>query len=85
MAILSDTARKRIWARIIRAVSEEREPVALTKTELRAAVEAVDDWVDDNAGAYNAALPTAARTGSVGNFAPSTLSSRTSEIVGRRD
>jgi len=67
MAVLPDATRKRIWARLMAAVSEAREPVALTKTELRAAVEAVDGWVDDNAAAYNVALPTAARTGLTAN------------------
>lgn len=35
---------------------------ALTKADLRAAVDATDQWIDDNASAFNTALPLAART-----------------------
>lgn len=35
---------------------------ALTKADLQAAVNAVDDWIDANEASYNAALPVAART-----------------------
>jgi hypothetical protein len=42
--------------------SDLREPLAVSKWDLLAAVEATDDWIDDNQAAYNAALPEAART-----------------------
>ena len=34
----------------------------LTKAELRAAIDAADQWASDNASAYNAALPQPARS-----------------------
>jgi hypothetical protein len=38
------------------------ESTSWTKPDLLAAVAAVDTWVDDNATAYNSALPLAFRT-----------------------
>jgi hypothetical protein len=35
---------------------------ALTKAQLRAAIDAADAWVDSNAASYNTALPLPART-----------------------
>jgi hypothetical protein len=46
----------------MRDASSERVALDLTKTALRAAVDAVDQWVDDNAAAFNAAIPLPART-----------------------
>jgi hypothetical protein len=34
---------------------------ALTKAQLRAAIDAIDQWVDDNATAFNNAIPQPAR------------------------
>lgn len=34
----------------------------ITKAQLRAAIDAADQWCDDNAASFNTALPTAART-----------------------
>lgn len=43
-------------------LSQVREPLgALTKAELRAAVNAIDQWINDNAAALNAAIPQPAR------------------------
>lgn len=36
-------------------------PGSVTKADLRAAIDAVDDWVDGNAAAFNAAIPQPAR------------------------
>ncbi len=36
-------------------------PGGITKADLRAAIDAADDWADANASAYNLALPVAAR------------------------
>jgi hypothetical protein len=38
------------------------DPSAFTKAELRAAVDAADQWLDDNAASFNSALPVAFRT-----------------------
>lgn len=62
MAVLSNEDRVEIWRDIMNALSGEREPCALTKTDLRAAIDAADAWVDANKASYNNALPAAART-----------------------
>jgi hypothetical protein len=63
MATLSDADRREIWARFMSELSNEREPVAVTKADLRAAFDALDQWADDNAASANQALPVAARNG----------------------
>lgn len=62
MAVLSDAERAAIWADVMRQLSDAREPVAITKAELRAAVDALDTFLDTNAGAINAAIPQPARS-----------------------
>ena len=60
MAVLADGERLAVWARWMR---ENTDPCGtMTKTELRAAVNAIDQWVDDNASAFNLAIPLPART-----------------------
>lgn len=62
MAVLSDADRAQVWARAMRHWSQAGEPLgALTKAELRAAVNAVDAWADSNAAAFNSAIPQPAR------------------------
>lgn len=63
MAVLPDGDRKTVWAKIMQAWSDAREGVAVTKDDLRAAVDAADSWVDGNAASFNTALPVAARNG----------------------
>jgi len=60
MTVLSDPDRADICANI------QRDPLvgtwgAVTKTDLRAAINAADDWANTNAAAFNAALPQPAR------------------------
>jgi hypothetical protein len=60
MAVLDPTNRARAaaqWMRDNTAVLG-----ALSKADLRAAVDATDDWIDSNAASFNQALPVAART-----------------------
>jgi len=42
-------------------LSHSRVPISITKADLRAAVNAVDDWINTNAAAYNTAIPQPAR------------------------
>lgn len=58
MAVMTNEQRKETWAQIMRTVPTP----TLTKAELRAAVDAIDAWINDNAAAFNAALPLPART-----------------------
>lgn len=59
MAVLPDAERREAWAEYMR---ETLALSGLTKAELRAAVDAVDDWVNANAASFNAALPQPARS-----------------------
>lgn len=63
MAVLSESKRIETWGDFMRELSRNREAMSLTKTELRAALDAVDVWVDTNTAAYNSALPAAAQSG----------------------
>lgn len=56
---LSDSDRQSVWADWMRA---NYGPVAVTKPQLRAAVNAADDWVTDNIADFTAALPESLRT-----------------------
>ena len=59
MAVLDATQRARVFAHFMR---EHLGDAAYTKAELTAAIAAADQWADDNAAAYNTALPAAFRT-----------------------
>lgn len=61
MAALSNANRLAIRAAWGSDISSRREAFPLTKPQLDAAIVAVDDWIDINATAFNAALPIAAR------------------------
>lgn len=61
MAILSDPNRVAVWGEFMRT-PEPAETFGLVKADLRAAVNAIDDWVDLNAAAFNVAIPLPART-----------------------
>lgn len=59
MALLSDTIRQEIrdiWMRV------NEENVSIVKDDLRAAVNALDQWLSDNDAAANTAIPEPART-----------------------
>lgn len=60
MAVLSDPNRESVWADFMRTLTPNGETSPLmTKADLRAAVNAADDWADTNASSFNTALPTA--------------------------
>lgn len=60
MAVLSDTDRFSAWADFMRANMGMLG--TLTKSELRAAVDGIDTWLNDNAASANQAIPQPART-----------------------
>ena len=62
MAVLGDADRKAVWATWMADKSRERVALPLLKTDLRAAVDAIDAWVDANAASFNSAIPLPART-----------------------
>jgi hypothetical protein len=62
MAILTDQNRAALWAEVMREMSAGGEGCSITKTDLRLALNAVDQWVDDNSAAFNSAIPQPARS-----------------------
>lgn len=61
MAVLTDEERREIWVDFQRLASAARESLPLTKAELRAAVNALDDYFNSNTAALNTAIPQPAR------------------------
>lgn len=65
MAVLPDPDRFDVWADFMRksqtSITLTSDVTGITKAELRAAVDAVDDWVNTNAAAFNLAIPQPAR------------------------
>jgi hypothetical protein len=61
MAVLSDGDRKAVWADLMSYWSSVRDGVAVSKADLRAAVDAIDQYLHDNAAAINSAIPQPAR------------------------
>jgi len=62
MAVLSDAQRREVWADIMNLVDKSGESIAIDKIALRQAINSSDQWIDDNAAAFNASLPEEART-----------------------
>ncbi len=62
MAVLSDADRFAIWAQYMSDSGAVRDPLPLSKVDLRAAVNAIDVWVDSNLTAFNTAIPQPARS-----------------------
>lgn len=58
MAVLSDNDRIDSWAEFMRL---NTEGIGISKADLRAAVNAADDWANSNAASFNSALPQPAR------------------------
>jgi hypothetical protein len=62
MAVLADTDRAQLWAEFMRDQSAAGAELALSKADLRAAADALDTFLNDNAAAINTAIPLPART-----------------------
>ncbi len=60
MPVLTESDRFAVWARFMR---ENTEACNVAKAEVRAAVNTLDDWLDQNAATINAAIPLPARSG----------------------
>ena len=60
MAVLSEEARAEVTAEFMQ---QAKGPHTILKTDVRAAVNGLDDWYNANAGNANQALPPAARAG----------------------
>jgi hypothetical protein len=62
MSLLIDSDRKSIWKDIMSELSFTRTTTNLLKTDLKAAVDAIDGWIATNSASFNGSLPLAART-----------------------
>lgn len=58
MAALSDAVRTQVWAEYMRS---NRDPIAATKPQLRAAINAADDWIDTHFATFVMAVPVEVR------------------------
>lgn len=61
MAVMSDADRREAWALLMQDWSDKRQNIPMTKDVLRAAINAIDQWIDDQATSFNNALPLAVR------------------------
>jgi len=62
MAVLSNADRIAVWTALMQDLAAAREALSgLAKADVRAAIDAADDWANTNAVSYNLALPIAAR------------------------
>ena len=57
MAVLTDEERRRTWAHLMRVWDRNLGAIPVNKTDLRAALDATDTWIDANQAAFNSALP----------------------------
>jgi hypothetical protein len=62
MAVLDETARVDVWARLMRKYSTDGDSIGINKADLRAAINALDDFMDANAATINNALPEPAKS-----------------------
>jgi hypothetical protein len=61
MANMTNAQRTALWAEYMQDISNAQESCSVTKGDLRAAVDALDAWVDGNAATINQAIPQPAR------------------------
>lgn len=59
---LSEGDRQDVTAKLQRLAQWKVLSCGITKAELKAAIDAADDWIEANQASFNSALPTAART-----------------------
>ncbi len=62
MAILSNVVRAELRSLFAQEASSIWDSISVSKADLRAAVDAIDQWVEDNQVGFNSAIPTPART-----------------------
>jgi hypothetical protein len=61
MAYLTEQAKLSLWAEVMSAASARRESIgALSKEELREAIDALDVWLDEAVASFFSAVPAAA-------------------------
>lgn len=63
MALLNSKNRESLNQAFADDESNEREKIVPGKQDIRAAVNAIDDWIEGNVASFNAAIPEPARSG----------------------
>jgi hypothetical protein len=63
MAVLVDADRVGVRKRFAGELSAARLSFGLSKLDLQAAINGIDDWVEANQAAFNTAIPQPARSG----------------------
>ena len=61
MATLTEQQRAEAHAKAMREASADHDVFGITKSELRAGIDAADEWINTNAALFNAALPLVVR------------------------
>jgi len=61
MAELDETARTAVWTELMRKYSADGDTIGINKADLRAAVNAIDTYMNAHAATINNALPDAAK------------------------
>lgn len=59
---LTTEQRQALFGEIMSDLSRDGEPIAITKPQLAAALNAIDDWLESNAASLNSAIPQPARS-----------------------
>ncbi len=62
MAVLTEADRVFCRTQFAEQLSAEFESLGLIKSEVRAAIDATDSWINDNKASFNTALPEPARS-----------------------
>lgn len=57
MALLTTPERLAVWAEMQRQISKMREPISITRPQGLEFIDAVDQWMEDNAASFNSAIP----------------------------
>lgn len=66
MALLDATSRQRVWAQAMRDIPRDVGLPEITKQELKAAMDAMDDWIEAQQLTFNLALPQPFRAAATG-------------------
>lgn len=60
---LTTEQRLEVYKRFVADQGRTFEPIPILKSELKAAGDAIDDWIDSNMASLNTAIPEPARSG----------------------
>lgn len=62
MAVMSDADRRACWADLMSTWSEQRKPIPFEKDEGRAAINIIDQWLEDQDTSFMNVIPLKVRT-----------------------